>query len=54
VSDDGRHFSGVGINPRGQAEAFFAVLPEPGGAGLLVALAWPLLARRRRRDASTI
>jgi probable HAF family extracellular repeat protein len=49
VSDDGTRFSGIGINPRGQAEAFFAVLPEPGGAGLLVALAGPLLARRRRR-----
>ena len=53
VSDDGTRISGFGINPRGQNEAYLAVLPEPGGAALLAALLAPLLARPRRRRVSS-
>ena len=49
VSDDGTRISGYGLNPRGQNEAFLAVLPEPGGLALLAGLAAPRLARRPRR-----
>jgi hypothetical protein len=48
ISDDGRVLTGRGINPGGEQQSWYAVLPEPGTA-LLVALGLASLGVRRRR-----
>lgn len=47
VSADGRTIVGNGINPLGQNEAFIAIIPAPGAAGLL-GLAVVFSTRRQR------
>ncbi|MCA9501992.1 MAG: hypothetical protein KC616_02870 [Myxococcales bacterium] len=49
VSADGRTFVGVGINPSGSAEAWIAVIPEPGTA-ILLALGLAALAQAPPRS----
>jgi hypothetical protein len=50
ISFDGQTIVGTGINPNGQTEAWFAVIPEPG-TGLLVMTGLLGLAARRQRRA---
>jgi uncharacterized membrane protein len=49
ISGDGRTLVGGGLNPEGRGEAWIAVVPEPGVAGVLVVGAVGLLRRRVRR-----
>ncbi len=50
ISADGSVIVGTGVNPRGQVEGWYAVIPEPGSALGLAVLLW--LGRRARGELS--
>ncbi len=48
VSDDGRTFVGVGVNPNGLMEGWIATIPEPASAAIMILGAVVITLRRRR------